>query len=216
MKRLEIRLPDKGPLARAWSMPLGHGQPSIAITPDGTRLVYVLEHQGVTQLYLRGIDQLQATPIPQRRARSALSSHLTANGSVSSPETNSRKWRCRAANRSISARPPIPMVDPGGRTERSCLPPTKAADPRLFGRAGEFLSPSWSRTVEVLSDSRISYPAGKRRSFQIPCGVASASCSFETGEFRLLVERAGGGRYAPSGHLVFARAGSIAGSAFRS
>jgi hypothetical protein len=33
--------------------------------------------------------------------------------------------------------------------------------------------------------------------------------SLETGEFHLLVERAGGGRYAPTGHLVFARSGAL-------
>ena len=64
MRRLQIGLPKTGPLARAWLMPLGLGQPSIAITPDGRSLVYVLERQGVTQLYLRGIDQLEAVPVP--------------------------------------------------------------------------------------------------------------------------------------------------------
>jgi serine/threonine-protein kinase len=63
VKRLQVRLPEAEPLARAWSMPLGLGQPSIAVSPDGARLAYVLERQGVTQLYLRPLDDLEATPI---------------------------------------------------------------------------------------------------------------------------------------------------------
>ena len=55
----------RGTAARACRiMPLGLGQPSIAIAPDGTRLAYVLERKGVRQLYLRALDQFDATPIP--------------------------------------------------------------------------------------------------------------------------------------------------------
>ena len=161
MKRLEIRLPERGPLARAWSMPLGMDNRPSPLAPDGARLVYVLERQGVTQLYLRVIDQLQVTPIPAQRARSAPSFHLTATGSASSPETNSRKLRYRAATRSISAMPPIPTAEAGARTERSCLHPTRVVVPRGFRRPGECRSPSWSRTAAVRSRQPDILPGGK-------------------------------------------------------
>ncbi len=38
--------------------------------------------------------------------------------------------------------------------------------------------------------------------------------SLETGEYRMLVENGGDGRYAPSGHLVFARAGALLAAPF--
>ncbi len=65
VRRLLIGLPEYQPLARAASMPLGDGQASLAISPDGTRVAYVMERQGVRQLYLHALDQLEGTPIPQ-------------------------------------------------------------------------------------------------------------------------------------------------------
>ena len=65
VRRLLIGLPEAQPLARAASMPLGDGQASLAISPDGTRVAYVMERQGVRQLYLHALDQLEAAPIPQ-------------------------------------------------------------------------------------------------------------------------------------------------------
>ena len=64
VKRLSIRLPETGPLAAPASMPLGLAQLSMAIAPDGARLAYVLEHQGVTRLYLHALDQLEPAAIP--------------------------------------------------------------------------------------------------------------------------------------------------------
>jgi hypothetical protein len=57
-------------------------RPHIAIAPDGTRLVYVGESDRTTQLYVRALDQLEATPIPG--ARASRSNPLTDNAVLSS------------------------------------------------------------------------------------------------------------------------------------
>jgi len=209
VKRLEIRLPERGPLARAWSMPLGEGQPSIAITPDGTRLVYVLERQGVTQLYLRGIDQLQATPVPQTEG---------AFGPFFSPDG---KWiGFFAGNKlrkvAVSGGDPIDLCDApnpyGGSwsTDGTILfAPDEGRRPALIRETGGIPQPILVKNSGGSFRQPDILPGRKAAIVSNPLRGGVGVLLFETGEFRLLVERAGGGRYAPSGHLVFARAGTL-------
>ncbi|MCK4546379.1 MAG: serine/threonine-protein kinase [Candidatus Eisenbacteria sp.] len=60
VRRLTLRLPDTEPL---W-LSLGFQEPSMALSPDGTELVYVAYRDGARQLYLREMDQFDARPIP--------------------------------------------------------------------------------------------------------------------------------------------------------
>jgi predicted Ser/Thr protein kinase len=62
--------PTSRPLTRM-ALTLPAGEPlwirvgsSVAISPDGTRVVYVASRGGSTQLYLRAMDQFEAAPIP--------------------------------------------------------------------------------------------------------------------------------------------------------
>jgi len=54
--RFALTLPPGSPLA-------GSDRPLLALSPDGTRLVYVALREGSTQLFLRTLDELTATPI---------------------------------------------------------------------------------------------------------------------------------------------------------
>ncbi len=63
--------PPAAPLVRiSLSLPLGEtlvateSYGPVALSPDGTRLVYVIKHAGVTQLYMRTVDALDFTAIP--------------------------------------------------------------------------------------------------------------------------------------------------------
>src|SRR5207249_2367473 len=56
ISRLAMTLPADAPLD------LDH--PSVAISPDGTHLVYTAVHGGRYALYLRTLDQMEARPIP--------------------------------------------------------------------------------------------------------------------------------------------------------
>src|SRR5262249_2194537 len=55
--RLAVTLPTGNRLV------LGN-TPVLSLSPHGSRLVYVANHGGSTQLYVRAIDRLEATPIP--------------------------------------------------------------------------------------------------------------------------------------------------------
>src|SRR4029450_11174066 len=56
-KRLVIHLPEPDHIAFAHSVPYGIGRPSIALSPDGKYLAYVVEHGSERQLYLRALAQ---------------------------------------------------------------------------------------------------------------------------------------------------------------
>lgn len=62
VRRSDIVLPDSAPLASVRDAPFGRRR-KLAISPDGRRLVYVAERGATTQLYLRELDRLDATPI---------------------------------------------------------------------------------------------------------------------------------------------------------
>ena len=58
LKRLVIPLPSTAAFEiETW-------RPAVALSPDGSRLVYVANRGGKRQLYLRQMDRLDATPIP--------------------------------------------------------------------------------------------------------------------------------------------------------
>jgi eukaryotic-like serine/threonine-protein kinase len=60
LRRLTISLPDAEPLAPASTSPLGLGKISVAISPDGTRVVYVAIRNGTRQLVVRDLEQFES------------------------------------------------------------------------------------------------------------------------------------------------------------
>lgn len=64
VRRSNIALPDSAPLAFLGAAPLGIGRTALAISPDGSRFVYVSQRGATTQLYLRALDRLEAEPLP--------------------------------------------------------------------------------------------------------------------------------------------------------
>jgi Tol biopolymer transport system component len=208
MTRLLIGLPASEPLALAASMPLGLGQPSIAISSDGTRLVYVLERQSVRQLYLRALDQFDAAPIPKTEG---------AFGPFFSPDG---RWigffaENKLRKVAVSGGSPITLCDAPNPYGGSW-----GADGTIVFSVDEGRRPMRVHETEgacqrvPVKDDRGSWkhpdilPSGKAAIVSKPSeGVGVLS--LETGEFRVLVEGAGGGRYSPSGHVIFARPGAL-------
>jgi serine/threonine-protein kinase len=64
LNRWNINLPESATLAPIGSAPLGIGRPALAISPDGSKIVYVAEIDGTTQLHLRSLDKFEVIPIP--------------------------------------------------------------------------------------------------------------------------------------------------------
>ena len=62
--RLILELPDELPMALTSHHPLATGRASLALSPDGSRLVYVAERAGVTRLVIRDLDDYRTEEIP--------------------------------------------------------------------------------------------------------------------------------------------------------
>jgi Tol biopolymer transport system component len=63
IRRLTLSLPDGEPVAPASASPLGLGMRSIALSPDGSRIVYVTLRNGTRQLVVRDLDRFEARVI---------------------------------------------------------------------------------------------------------------------------------------------------------
>jgi len=63
-RRTVIRLPENQVLGLFRSAPLGLRRPAFALSPDGSRLVYVADLADKTQLFLRLMNQFEVRPIP--------------------------------------------------------------------------------------------------------------------------------------------------------
>jgi len=63
-ERFSILLPQDAPLAPASAMPLAVGRGSLALSSDGTRLVYVAFVSGETRLYVRDMDRGDFRALP--------------------------------------------------------------------------------------------------------------------------------------------------------
>jgi serine/threonine protein kinase/Tol biopolymer transport system component len=212
VRRLLIGLPEAQPLARAASMPLGDGQASLAISPDGTRVAYVMERQDGRQLYLHVLDQLKAVPIPRTDgafgpffspdgqwigffARNKLKKVAISGGDPIDLATAANPYGGSWGTNGIilfaadEGRRPTTIRDAGGVPQRVAVKDDRG---------------SWTRPHLL--------PGGKAAIVSHVGGVGALS--LDTGEYRMLVENGHDGRYAPSGHLVFARAGALLAAPF--
>ena len=64
VNRWNISLPESAPIAPIGNAPGPVGRPALAISPDGSKIVYVADIDGTTQLYLRPLDRFEVIPIP--------------------------------------------------------------------------------------------------------------------------------------------------------
>ncbi len=189
----------------------GAAWPLFVFTPDGNRMIFAAEKDGVSQLYLRRMDQWEATPI--RGAERADRPFVSADG----------QWVAFTAGQklkkvAIEGGPAVDLcdVDWGGgawglddqivytQSYNSGLWKVSAAG----GTPQQLTSPDpaknelghwWPQILpggETVLFTAFSTPIEKSR---------IVARSLRTGEQKTLVEGAVFARYAPSGHLIFAR-----------
>ena len=194
--------------------------PAVAISPNGRRVAYVARRSGATQLYLRSMDQPEAHPgdgsegakmpffSPDSQWVGFLASGNLMKASVSggAPVTlSSTGQNVRGAS-----------WGPDGRIVLS--PGTSAGLARISEDGGEpevLTNPDRGRGEKTHRFPEV-LPGGKAILFTIGTGditsfddASIAVLSLETGEYRVLVEGGTNARYSTTGHLVYARAGSL-------
>ncbi len=216
VKRLVINLPETEPLALGRFAPLSIGRTSIALSPDGARLVYVANRRGIPQLYLRQLDQFEAKALPGTEGAYAPFFSLDGRSvgffthyklKKASLEAGAPVILCEARNGISGAwatDDTILFVDREGEALNR-LPPGGGAPKtlRLPGRLG---------SLDLLPGGRAVLTSLRGASFN-PDSHNLAVVSVESGEANVVQKGGTSPRYI-AGRLVFARGGSLLAAPF--
>jgi len=209
LRRFVIALPPDAPI-------VVDGTPSLAVSPDGTQLVY----QNREQLYLRSLDQLEAVPIPGTQGGVApffskssdalgffteneLATVTLPGGTPNSlaPVVSARggSWSTAAGESAIVFSPSsgggLSLVGALGGAQRAVASPEEG-EPAL-------------RWPAVLPGDRFALAT-----LWSPEKVAVGVVSLDSGSVEELIEDASSARFTPSGHIVFARGTELWAAAF--
>ena len=215
--RFTISLPDSEPLALTKFVPLAVGRPAITVSPDGSNLVYVVNHNGVAQLCLRRLNQFETKLISGTEG--AYNPFFSPDGNwVGFFADNKLKkvsltggepvTLCEARNPVGADWGPNDMIffgdqEGGTLTRVSSSGGTPQAIP-----IGGVQAPD----VEVLPDGKwLLFSTGLTSN---PDYHEIRAVSFETGKGSVVIQGGSNPRYLPSGHLVFTRAASLMAAPF--
>jgi serine/threonine-protein kinase len=186
--------------------------PSIAVSPDGSRIVYVGPAESGKQLWIRDRDQLRSTPLPGSEA--GWQPFFAPDGLGVGFITESSQLKVIPS----FGDPPLTLVDGGlhrlggaWSADGQVYFSTAAGLMRILATGGgrpEPVTVVASTASEVVAHgSPYPLPSGKGVLFTIfKNHVANdiAVVDFSTGEFRVLVQGILG-MYAESGHLIYVR-----------
>jgi len=194
--------------------------PTIVLSPDGSRFVYVARRGGDTELRLREMNRLEETGIPGteggvapffspegRRigffARGKLKTVDLASGDVATLCDARWAWGGSwAPDESILFVPGsaagIRRVPSRGGEPQVVVDPDFAKGERSYG------------FPEILPGGRaVSYTLIRTRGGSVSPDTSIAVLELSTGQRRVLVEAGSNAHYAATGHLVYARAGAL-------
>jgi len=218
--RTEITLPSTSPLG--FGATFGFDPTLIALSPDGTKLVFVGRTAEGTQLYLRAMDGLETTPIAGTEG---------AIHPFFSPDSNWVGFLTLDRVRKISLRGGGPitlcqattliratwthddMIYFGTSQGVLNSVPASGGEPQLIVDLGYF--PSDDRPNlrgwldEILPDGQSALLTVTLETSISGDSARIYALSLETLEKKLLIEGGYGARYVPSGHLLFARTGVL-------
>ncbi len=215
VKRFTLHLPSAEPLWLAEVIQ----QPSVALSPDGTKLVYVAIRGGIQQLYLHEMDQFEASPIPGTEdARNPFFS--PDGGWVAFLTSGKLKKVSLSSGASIALCDILPDVSSGGtwgHDDNILFSPNPGSGLAQVSASGGIpkLITTRDRTRGELGHYYPKVlPGGKAVLFTIRKEggwneTSIAVLSLETNEWHTLIERGTNPHYMFTGHMVYARAGAL-------
>ncbi len=186
----------------------------LAISPDGKRITFLVNRGGTSEIYMRPIDELIATPIPGTRGAATL---------FLSPDGESVGFAMGGELRRVSVMggPPRSLCDLGGPGVATWDVQDWIAFSDPTGSGAIYRVPAAGGEPETLAlpdpqqgDLFYHYPeilpGAKALLFTVVHGSGSnvAVLSLDTGEQETLIEGGSNAHYAPTGHLVYRAAGT--------
>ena len=212
VSRFAVALPDNEVLALATS-------PAVAISPDGTKLVYAARLGGVVRLFLRPIDSLQAAPIPGTE---------NASAPFFSPDGN---WVAFFADGKLkkvplNGGPVVTLADVADHRGGSWAGDTIVYTPNALGgvfrisasggppqpltQLDESRHERTHRFPHFMPDGRaVLFTVGTQESPDYYDNARIDAVRLDTGERRTVLEGASTAVYLPGGYLAFAREGAL-------
>ena len=200
---------------------IGRGRHVVALSPDGTHLVYVYADKiANSQLYLRAMDRLEATPI--RGTEDAREPFFSPNGQWVGFWADGQLKKV-----SITGGAPVILCEATNPFGASW----GTDDTIVFGQGtrGIWKVSANGGTPEVLitvdsTEGKLAHgpqilPGGNAVLFTLAPGQKWDDAqivvqSLERGERKVLINGGKDARYAPTGHLVYAREGTLLAVAF--
>ncbi len=192
---------------------LVHNGTVLALSPNGRYLVYTGMGQPGRQLWLRGIDQLQARPIAG--TEDARHPFFSPDGAWIGFWAQNKIKKV-----ALAGGPPLTVADAPTMRGASWGPGDVIVFANLNGPLFRVSAAGGAiDTVTRLDTARVEIshrwpeimPGGRAALFTVQAagadGFQVGVVSFETGEVKLLLSRASDARYVPTGHLVYASAG---------
>ena len=218
-----VTLPMSPPLALGKYCPLGIGRTAIALSPDGSLLVYVGEQNGKSQLFARPLDSFEARPLPGTEgayapffspdgrhiaffAANALQKVALAGGQpVTLCEARTAHGGAWGADDTIL------FTDAEGA--RLVRVPASGGEPSLVLTEEGQLATNWGfSNPEFLPDGDTALVTLWRT--PNPDNYQIAALSLKTGKFHIVVEGGVNARYLSTGHLVYARSATLIAAPF--
>jgi serine/threonine-protein kinase len=209
-----LRLPTP-PLAEWFRM--------LAISPDGTRLAFIGELNGTTQIFLRSLDRLEAKPMEGTEG-ALINVFFSPDGEWVGFFADDKLKKV-----SVAGGAPVTLCDAPRAFHAAWAPDDRIYFEEYAHVRGRVLSVSAAggtpqavstpeevshRPLEVLPGGKALLIAVARNTWDGFEGLEIGAFSLETGEYRTLIERAHRGSYARTGHLVFSRAGTLLAAPF--
>ncbi|MBN2316039.1 MAG: serine/threonine-protein kinase [Sedimentisphaerales bacterium] len=204
-QRFVIELPEDQALG-FYQGPFSNRQPAFALSPDGSRLVYVARVGATTQLFERIIDQFEVRPIPGTDG---------ASSPFFSPDGRSVGFFAETDLKVVSLLGGEPVTlctnsNPDGaswgtdgmiyffvRQQGLSRVPADAGNVETLGAESERIDGTYPQVL----------PGNK--AILISSGDDAVLFSLETMEKKVLVKNISCARYVSTGHLVYVRAGAI-------
>ena len=193
----------------------------LALSPDGSRLVYVASRGGVRQLFVRSIDRFDPTPIPGTEG--AASVYFSPDGQSVAFVAQGRPAELKKV--SLSGGAPLNLCTVIGPRGASWGPDDTIIFTAYTNQGLSKISVAGGTPKPLTVPDRKAgeyghlwpqiLPGGKAVLFTIWTGVGGierariAVVSLETGKQKTLIEGGTYARYISSGHIVYARAGGL-------